>query len=85
MQPLPRRSTSSLPSSRPLCIFRKQPGEKYLKLDTIFPYTTVEEVKENTGWEIEETSAPVAAPPTAEELEAIRKVDPNNILGFEFK
>jgi len=68
-----------------LCIFRKQPGEKYLKLDCIFPYATVEEVKENTGWEIEETQVPVMALPTAEELAAIRKVDINNILAYEFK
>ncbi|MBC7076191.1 MAG: CoA-transferase [Syntrophomonadaceae bacterium] len=68
----------------PLCIFRKPAGEKYLKLDCIFPYTTVEEVKENTGWEIEEKDVPVMAPPTEEELAAIKKVDPNNILAFEF-
>lgn len=68
----------------PLCIFRKPAGEKYLKLDCIFPYTTLEEVKENTGWEIEETEVPVMAPPTEEELAAIKRVDPNNILAFEF-
>ncbi len=69
----------------PLCIFRKPVGEKYLKLDCIFPYTTLEEVKENTGWVIDETEVPVMAPPTEEELTAIKQVDPNNILAFEFK
>jgi len=69
----------------PLCIFRKPVGEKYLKLDCIFPYTTIEEVKENTGWVIDETEVPVMDPPTEEELAAIKRVDPNNILGFEFK
>lgn len=69
----------------PLCIFRKPAGEKYLKLDCIFPYTTLAEVKENTGWVIDETDVPVMDPPTAEELAAIKKVDPNNILAFEFK
>lgn len=69
----------------PLCIFRKPVGEKYLKLDCIFPYTTIEEVKENTAWIIDETEVPVMDPPTEEELAAIKKVDPNNILGFEFK
>ena len=29
----------------PLCIFRKPPGEKFLRLDSIFPYTTLEEVR----------------------------------------
>lgn len=69
----------------PLCIFRKPVGEKLLKLDCIFPYTTVEEVKTNTGWEIEETDVPVMAPPNEEELKALKKVDPNGILYFEFK
>lgn len=69
----------------PLCIFRKPAGEKYLKLDCIFPYTTIEEVKENTGWIIDETEVPVMDPPTEAELAALKKVDPNNILAYEFK
>ncbi|MGI6421130.1 MAG: CoA-transferase [Syntrophomonadaceae bacterium] len=68
----------------PLCIFRKAPGETEFKLDCIFPYTTIEEVKENTAWEIEETDVPVMDPPTEEELAALKKVDPNYILGYEF-
>ncbi len=69
----------------PLCIFRKPAGEKYLKLDCIFPYTTVEEVRENTGWIIDEKEAPVMDPPTEQELAALKRVDPHNILAFEFK
>lgn len=69
----------------PLCIFRKPVGEKYLKLDCIFPYTTIEEVKANTGWVIDETEVPVMDPPNEEELAAIKKVDPNNVLAYEFK
>ena len=34
---------------------------------------------------IKETQAPVMAPPTAEELAAIRKVDINDVLAYEFK
>ncbi|MDD4549922.1 MAG: CoA-transferase [Syntrophomonadaceae bacterium] len=68
----------------PLCIFRKPAGEKLLKLDCIYPYTTIDEVKENTGWEIDETEVPVMDPPTEEELAAIKMVDPNNILAYEF-
>jgi len=68
----------------PLCIFRKQPGRQFLALDSIFPYTTLAEVKENTGWEIEETNVSTVNPPTAEELAALRKVDANDILSFEF-
>jgi glutaconate CoA-transferase subunit B len=69
----------------PLCIFRKPIGEKYLKLDCIFPYTSSAEVKENTGWDIEETQVPVMDPPTPDELAAIKKVDVNHILAYEFK
>ncbi|MGI6434632.1 MAG: CoA-transferase subunit beta [Syntrophomonadaceae bacterium] len=68
-----------------LCIFKKPAGEKYLKLDCIFPYTTLEEVKENTGWVIDETQVPVMDAPTEEELKAIKAVDPYNILAYEFK
>jgi glutaconate CoA-transferase subunit B len=68
-----------------LCIFKKPTGEKYLKLDCIFPYTTLEEVKENTGWVIDETQVPVMDAPTEEELKAIKAVDPYNILAYEFK
>ncbi len=69
----------------PLCIFRKPAGEKLLKVDCVFPYTTLDEVKANTGWTIDQTSVPTMDPPTEEELAAIKRVDPNNILGFEFK
>ena len=69
----------------PLCIFKKPAGEKYLQVAYIFPFTTLAEVKENTGWEIDQTEVPVMNPPTAEELAALKKVDPNNILHFEFK
>ncbi len=68
----------------PLCIFRKRPNQKFLALDRIFPYTTLDEVKENTGWEIEETKIPAMGPPTAEELAAIKRVDVNDILSYEF-
>lgn len=69
----------------PLAIFRKPKGEKYLKLDSIFPYTTLQEVKDNTGWTIDEIEVPVLDPPSEQELNSIRQVDINNILGFEFK
>jgi glutaconate CoA-transferase subunit B len=69
----------------PLCIFRKAQHQKYLKLSCVFPYTTVEEVVANTGWTIEETQAAVAEPPSEAELNAIRHVDANRILHYEFK
>ncbi len=65
-----------------LCIFRLRDGK--LELDSIFPYTTVDEVKENTGWEITCAGVPVYPAPTQEELEALEKVDPKLIRYKEF-
>ena len=66
-----------------LCIFRLRDGK--LELDSIFPYTTIDEVKkENTGWEITSTDVPVYPAPTQEELAALEKVDPNRIRYIEF-
>ncbi|MGR6836920.1 CoA-transferase subunit beta [Syntrophomonas erecta] len=65
-----------------LCIFRLKDG--MLQLDAIFPYTTLDEVKANTGWKITQTDVPVIDPPTAEELELLEKVDPNKIRMVEF-
>ena len=53
-------------------------------MDSIFPYTTIDEVKENTGWEITSTDVPVYPAPTQEELAALEKVDPNRIRYIEF-
>ena len=55
-----------------------------LALDSIFPYTTLEEVKANTGWEITQTDVPVYPEPTEEELKLLEKVDPNRIRYVEF-
>jgi glutaconate CoA-transferase subunit B len=65
-----------------LGIFRMKDGE--LALDSIFPYTTLEEVKANTGWEITQTDVPVYPEPTEEELKLLEKVDPNRIRYVEF-
>ncbi|OPZ75213.1 MAG: 3-oxoadipate CoA-transferase subunit B [Firmicutes bacterium ADurb.Bin456] len=65
-----------------LCVFRLKNGK--LELDSIFPYTTLDEVKEKTGWEISLTDVPVYPAPTKEELEALEKVDPLRIRDREF-
>lgn len=65
-----------------LCIMNFQNGK--LEVEGIFPYTTLAEVKENTGWEITQTDVPVIPEPTAEELAALEKVDPNRIRYIEF-
>lgn len=65
-----------------LCIFDFENGK--LELEAIYPTTTLEEVKQNTGWEITQTEVPVVAPPTEEELAALEKVDPHRIRYVEF-
>ncbi len=66
----------------PLCTFVMKDGE--LQVESVHPYSSLDEVKENTGWEITQTDVPVTPPPTEEELEALRKVDPNKIYLAEF-
>lgn len=65
-----------------LCIFNLKDGK--LEVEAIYPYTTLDEVKKNTGWEITQTEVPVVEPPTPEELAALEKVDPNRIRYIEF-
>ncbi|MDH7578240.1 MAG: CoA-transferase [Bacillota bacterium] len=66
----------------PLSTFIMKDGE--LQLESIHPYTTLDEVKKNTGWEITQTDVPVTSPPTEDELAALQKVDPNKIYLAEF-
>jgi glutaconate CoA-transferase subunit B len=65
-----------------LCIFRLKNGS--LELDSIFPYTSMDEIRENTGWEIPPADVPIYPAPTTEELAALEKVDPNRIRYIEF-
>lgn len=65
-----------------LCIFRLKNGS--LELDSIFPYSSIDEIRENTGWEIPPADVPTCPAPTTEELAALEKVDPNRIRYIEF-
>jgi glutaconate CoA-transferase, subunit B len=47
----------------PLAVFRKEDGS--LVLDTIHPYSSYEDVRENTGFPV--SPAPFTSPPTEEE------------------
>lgn len=72
---LPRGGIGALIST--LGVMR--PGENNeLELATIHPGVTLEKVKENTGWDLK-TAANLkeTPPPTREELEVIRTIDPN--------
>lgn len=68
-----------------LCVMDFEPETKAMRLVSIHPGVTLEEVKENTGFDliipedIEET-----VPPGAEELEFIRTIDPQGVRELEF-
>ena len=59
-----------------LGILRPDPQTKEFILDAYFPFTTAEEVKENTGWDLKVSPDLKEVPePTEKELENLRAVD----------
>ena len=67
----------------PLCMFRMEGGR--LVLDAVFPYSSVEEVKANTGFEVICNNVRIEPEPTSEELRILRTVDPKKNRVMEFK
>lgn len=67
----------------PLCIFGYKNSQLYL--EAISPNTTIDEVKENTGFEITEDSVGTIYLPTIEEMKLIQKIDPKGVRYNEFK
>lgn len=64
----------------PIAVFRKENGG--LVLDSIHPYSSYDEVRENTGFPV--SPAPFTPPPTEEELNLIRDFDPGRVREIEF-
>jgi glutaconate CoA-transferase subunit B len=64
----------------PIAVFRKETGG--LVLDSIHPYSSYDEVRENTGFPV--SPAPFTPPPTEEELNLIRDFDPGRVREIEF-
>ena len=58
----------------PLCVFTMYQGQLILK--SVHPYTTIDEVAENTAFPIRYFSIETTPPPTAEELRALEEIDP---------
>lgn len=67
----------------PLCVFVKRDGR--LRLESIHPYSSAEEVRQQTGFPVETAGVPLTPMPTAEELAALAKVDPDRVRLVEFK
>lgn len=64
-----------------LCIMRPDPVTKEFILTEYHPYTSVEEVKANTGWDLKVSpDVKVTIEPTERELENLRAVDISGML-----
>ncbi|HEY5498645.1 MAG TPA: hypothetical protein VIK19_09930, partial [Syntrophales bacterium] len=64
-----------------LGILRPDPVTKELVIDSYFPFSSVEEMKENTAWDLKVSSQIKVTPePTAEELKVLHAVDTTNVL-----
>lgn len=67
----------------PLCIFQMYQGELILK--SIHPYSSIEEVAENTGFPIRYFTIEQTPPPTEAEMQALREIDPLDYRNIEFR
>lgn len=64
-----------------LGILRPDPVTKEFYLDAYFPFSSIEEIKENTGWDLKiSPNVKVVPEPTREELENLRAVDVTGAL-----
>jgi glutaconate CoA-transferase subunit B len=68
----------------PLCVFRRHPPTGRLRVESIHPYSSAEEVAAQTGFALDLTDVPSTPTPTAEELVALELIDPAGIRRTEF-
>jgi glutaconate CoA-transferase subunit B len=68
----------------PLCVFRRDPEAGTLLVESIHPYSSAEEVSAQTGFAVETAGVPFTPAPTAEELAALERVDPEGVRRIEF-
>lgn len=66
----------------PLCVFEFKHGKLYL--DSIHPTSSLEEVKENTGFELFYDQIKYTDLPTKQELTHLKRIDPNDLRSIEF-
>ena len=67
----------------PLCVFTMYQGQLILK--SVHPYTTIDEVAQNTAFPIRYFSIETTPPPTAEEMRALGEIDPLDLRNIEFR
>lgn len=66
----------------PLCIFKFEAGK--LLLESIHPTSSLEEVIENTGFEIDFDNLIYTPEPSEEELRILKRIDPYDLRSKEF-
>ena len=75
-QGLPRGGIGALITT--LGLMRPDPGTNELELISVHPGVSVDDVKENTGWNLKlSTDLKETVAPSKEELDVIRKIDPD--------
>ena len=67
----------------PLCVFKYENGR--LVLDSVHPTSSIQEVKENTGFAIDTMDYRYTELPTEKELSILKMIDPNDYRNIEFK
>lgn len=67
----------------PLCVFSMHQGELILK--SIHPYSSIEEVAENTAFPIRYFELAQTPPPTEDEMRALGEIDPMDLRNIEFR
>jgi glutaconate CoA-transferase subunit A len=67
-----------------LAVFRLDPAEARLRLESIHPGVTLDRVRAETGFAVDPgTDVPITPSPTAAELDTIRRVDPFDLRTLE--
>lgn len=66
----------------PLCVFEFRHGK--LHLESIHPTSSLEEVQENTGFELIYDKLKYTSLPTKQELQMLKKIDPHDYRSIEF-
>ena len=67
----------------PLCVFKMEEGE--LVLDTIHPTSSLDEVRENTGFSVKYDEIRYTPMPSQRELVLLGKIDPEDYRNIEFQ
>jgi glutaconate CoA-transferase, subunit B len=68
----------------PLCVFQRDPASGRLRVESIHPSSTPEEVATQTEFQFELSGVPMTPPPTEKELTTLKAIDPAGIRRTEF-